>query len=108
VFDNPEKARTALRSSYEDEDFQHAAKWELIPFLAAWYGDTDLVLRIWKDEFPMHPLRTALMWGPAFAKARARPEFNSLMRDIGLAGYWRATGWPDKCQPVGQDDFRCA
>lgn len=107
VFDDREKARAVLRSWYEDEGFQHFLKWDLIPHLAAWYGDTDLVLRVWREEFPVTNVRTAYVWAPAFADARSRPEFKALMREIGLVDYWRVHGWPDKCQPVGADDFEC-
>jgi len=31
-----------------------------------------------------------------------------MMRDIGLADYWRTIGnWGDFCHPVGKDDFEC-
>jgi TolB-like protein len=107
VFDNPAKARAVLRAWYDDPDFQDPIKWDLIPILAAWYGDTDLVLRVWQDELPISTPRTAFIWGPAFAPARATPEFKALMTQIGLVDYWRAYGWADKCRPVDEDDFEC-
>jgi TolB-like protein/DNA-binding winged helix-turn-helix (wHTH) protein/Tfp pilus assembly protein PilF len=107
VFEEPEKAREALRSWYEDKSFRHVAKWDLIPVLAAWYGDTDMVLRVWKDELPGHIPRTVYIWGPAFANARARPEFKALVEEIGLVDYWREHGWADKCRPLGDADFEC-
>lgn len=107
VIDDPEKARTFLRATYDDPAFQHVAKWEIIPFLAAWLGDDALVLRIWRDELPVNNMRTIYMWGEAFAKARARPEFKQLARDLGLADYWRAHRWADKCRPLAGDDFEC-
>jgi hypothetical protein len=36
------------------------------------------------------------------------PGFKALMRETGLADYWRHTGdWGDVCRPVGDDDFEC-
>ncbi len=108
AFDNPERARAALRASYEDPSFLHASKWELVPSLAAWYGDTDLVLRVWRDELPINTMRTLYLWDDIFSKARSRPEFKQLARDLGLADYWRSTRWPDRCRPLAGDDFACS
>lgn len=107
VLEDPGKARSLLRSWYEDESFQHFCKWDLIPHLAAWFGDTGLVLRVWQDELPINNARTAYIWAPAFAEARSRPEFKELVRQIGLVDYWRTHGWADKCSPAGGDDFEC-
>ena len=107
VSNDPLKARTVLRSWYEDQRFQHFSKWDLTPFLAAWYHDDDLVLRVWRDELPTNMLRTKYIWGPAFGRARARPEFKALVQDLGLVEYWRAYGWADRCRPVDNVNFDC-
>jgi hypothetical protein len=36
------------------------------------------------------------------------PEFKELLVKRGLVDYWRATGWPDVCRPIGENDFDCA
>lgn len=107
AIDDPGKARAYLRAAYDDPAFQHVAKWEIVPFLAAWLGDDDLVLRIWRDELPVNNMRTMYIWGEVFAKARSRPEFKQLARDLGLVDYWRAYRWADKCRPLAGDDFEC-
>lgn len=107
VFDNPAKARAVLRTWYDDQTFQNALKWDLTPVLAAWFGDTELVLRVWQDELPINPARTAYIWTPAFAPARAKPEFKELVQEIGLVDFWRARGWADACRPLGGSDFEC-
>jgi TolB-like protein len=107
VFDDKAKARRALRSWYEGPGFQSALKYELIPFLAAWYGDTDLVLRVWRDDLPVNVVRMTQVWGPAYAPARSHPSFKTLMRDMGLVQYWRTYRWADKCRAVGASDFEC-
>jgi TolB-like protein len=106
-FDNPQRARAALRATYADPTLAHATRWELVPYLAAWLGDTDLVLEAWSDELPTNMLRTINIWDPAFADARKHPDFKPLMRKIGLVDYWRAKGWADKCRPLDGDDFEC-
>jgi TolB-like protein/DNA-binding winged helix-turn-helix (wHTH) protein len=107
VIDEPDKARAYLRTAYDDPAFQHAAKWEILPFLAAWLGDDELVLRAWRDQLPVNTMRTIYIWGEAFAGARARPEFKQLARDLGLVDYWRAYRWADTCRPLAGDDFVC-
>ncbi len=107
VMDDPVKARAYLRAAYEDPAFQHNAKWEILPILAAWAGDDELVLRVWRDELPVNTMRTIYIWGEAFSSARARPEFKQLARDIGFVDYWRAYRWADKCRPLAGDDFEC-
>jgi hypothetical protein len=72
-----------------------------------WYGDTDLVLRVWRDDLPVNVVRMTQVWGPAYAPARSSPSFKMLMQDMGLVDYWRTYGWADKCRPVGASDFEC-
>jgi len=38
---------------------------------------------------------------------RKTERFKALMRNTGIAKYWKARGWPDRCHPVGADDFAC-
>jgi tetratricopeptide (TPR) repeat protein len=47
-------------------------------------------------------------WLLVHSGARADPRFKELMREGGLADFWRQSGkWPDACAPVGKDDFEC-
>jgi hypothetical protein len=107
VMDNRDKSRAYLRAAYDDPAFQHFAKWEILPFLAAWLSDDELVLRVWRDELPVNSMRVIYIWGEAFTGARARPEFKQLMRDIGFVDYWRTYRWADKCRPLAGDEFEC-
>ena len=107
VFGDKEKARRVLRAWYDGPGFETASKYELIPFLAAWYGDTELVLRVWRDDLPVNVVRMTEVWGPAYAPARSSPSFKTLMQDMGLVDYWRTYGWANKCRPVGATDFEC-
>jgi adenylate cyclase len=47
------------------------------------------------------------LWSPEYAPIRNTARFKALMRNAGFVDYWRAKGWPDKCRPVGADDFVC-
>jgi TolB-like protein/DNA-binding winged helix-turn-helix (wHTH) protein len=107
AFDDHARARAILRTAYDDTSFRHAAKWQLVTFLAAWFGDIDLVLRAWRDELPVNTAQTIFIWGPAFSKVRSLPAFKDLARDIGYVDYWRHYRWADKCRPLTEDDFEC-
>jgi len=38
---------------------------------------------------------------------RADPRTKELLMKLNLPEYWRKVGWPDMCQPIGEDDFEC-
>ena len=46
------------------------------------------------------------IWPPRLASIRQDPRFVKLVTDAGRLDYWRANGWPDKCEPAG-DTFVC-
>ncbi|MCF6226931.1 MAG: hypothetical protein L3J22_11615 [Xanthomonadales bacterium] len=47
------------------------------------------------------------LWIPELTNLRQLPEFKQFLRDIGLVELWKTRGWPDLCQPLGEDDFEC-
>ncbi len=75
---------------------------------AAYYGDAptalSLMKRIPREAF-VGDIVLAL-WRPLFSNARKLPEFNELVRELGLVDYWRAHAWPDFCTPAGES-FTC-
>jgi TolB-like protein/DNA-binding SARP family transcriptional activator len=46
-------------------------------------------------------------WWPVPSSVRKTERFKTLMRDAGFVAIWRVRGWPDRCRPVGADDFEC-
>ncbi len=59
------------------------------------------------DDRSMFPADfLALDASPNFARFRADPRFEQLVRDAGLLDYWRAVAWPDLCRPEG-DGIEC-
>lgn len=43
-------------------------------------------------------------WGVA---VRQDPRFKEWVRKLGYEKFWRKYGWPDRCGPVGPNDFEC-
>jgi TolB-like protein len=56
---------------------------------------------------PRPAIFLAWVWAPEFDAARKSDAFKQYMRNVNLVAYWRNNGWPDKCRPVGEDDFEC-
>jgi len=44
---------------------------------------------------------------PMSGAMRQTTTFRQKLNDFGLLDYYREYGWPDLCQPVGEDDFKC-
>jgi hypothetical protein len=38
---------------------------------------------------------------------RADPRTKAYLSRLRLPEYWRKVGWPEPCQPVGDNDFEC-
>jgi hypothetical protein len=74
-------------------------------------GDADLALAslrgMWKGRSQNYE-DFWLLWTAPYSAMRTLPGYKALMRETGLADYWRQTGdWGDVCRPVGDDDFEC-
>jgi TolB-like protein len=79
--------------------------------LADALGDRDLALTMLRSYVTRNRGTTGTWWDPwlqVHSGVRADPRFKELMREAGLAEYWRQSGkWADFCGPVGEDDFEC-
>jgi hypothetical protein len=42
-----------------------------------------------------------------FKQLHAIPRTKEIMRESRLPEYWREIGWPERCRPIGDDDFEC-
>ena len=57
-------------------------------------------------RYEMRPT-TNIFWQPLFSGYRASAQFKEVMKERGILNYWRETGFPDICRPIGEDDFEC-
>jgi tetratricopeptide (TPR) repeat protein len=78
---------------------------------AAYFGDRSLSLQA--IETMSHKGYSFEIWGwilwrPVMRDMRGDPGFKRLLKEFGIAEYWRVAGnWGDFCKPVGNDDFEC-
>ena len=104
----PDRALALIKRAARDPAYQAATVLASLAVWAAHFGDDKLALELLTRSLHGVALYSYLAWLPVFHDVRALPEFKQLLRDIGLVDYWRSTGWPDVCRPVGADDFNCA
>lgn len=80
-------------------------------------GDADLAVAGLRKELEaadgfedgamaQHPY--VAFWNSPYSSLRAHPDYKQLLRQAGVADYWRQSGrWGDGCEPLGADDFQC-
>jgi tetratricopeptide (TPR) repeat protein len=78
----------------------------ILGFVYLHVGAPERALEFYEDGVWIPP-DVSLLWHSSYAPVRKMESFKSVVREIGLADYWRAKGWPDLCHPVGTDDFEC-
>jgi len=78
----------------------------LIAHWAAYFGDAPLALEQLRGIAHGSP-DEGLLWRPVLTDVRKLPGFKELVRNEGLAAYWRENGWPAFCRPTAADDFEC-
>lgn len=115
VFDNLGNP-AALREVFQRALNAPANDWidySAVAVYADGFGERDLALAaVRKDALTPnvrspHRLGTVL-WYPYKTGLRSDPRFKEIIREVGLADYWRKSGdWGDYCKPVGSDDFEC-
>ena len=108
LLEDPASGRAALRKFYADPAYTDVASIFGITRCAAQFGDAELALAGLRkaNEFS-HALMPAL-WGRSWQTVRTDPAFKQFATEVGLVAYWRDAGWPpDKCRPLGDDDFEC-
>ena len=76
---------------------------------AAYFGDAEMAFSLLNTPtLRANTVEFTRFWRPVARDVRRLPAFRQLVRDMGLVDYWRESGWPDLCKPVGADDFECS
>lgn len=68
------------------------------------YSITTLIYALGIYELPGFSF---LAWDPAYARYRQSNEFKEYIINAGILDYWKASGFPGQCKPMGTDDFEC-
>jgi len=88
---------------------------QVYPKIALFAGQYQLWTdTVWTLEF-IDP-ETALIYMTVLSPHRSKPWYEELIRlpenremiaNSRLPQYWRQIGWPERCRPVGEEDFEC-
>mgnify|MGYP001550548516 CR=1 FL=1 len=74
------------------------------------YPEIMTYLEDYNEQGQLLPINLDLgnyLWAPEHSELRQMPEFRKLLVDIGLVELWKKRGWPDLCQPLGENEFEC-
>ena len=110
LLDDPQRAIAELKQMAADPRAQSAIiQGAIIPQWAAALGDPEFALVGWsKLPMPVQRGYAIALWRPVYKNMRKLDGFKDLVRQMGLADYWRKTShWADDCHPVGDNDFEC-
>jgi len=102
-------ALEAIRKAFDHPDNQNISRLHRITHYADYFGDRDLALAALRRQMiDLSSSYVTYMWEPHLTGIRTDPRFKVLVRELGLADYYRTSGkWSDYCKPVGKDDFEC-
>jgi TolB-like protein len=112
LLEDPVQARRELRRRLELLQGQlDTIGVDTVAIWAAWFDDEELALdalQALSRQGNIFENWGFSLWRPLFRDVRGNPRFKTLVRDVGLVDYWRATGnWGEFCKPAGKDDFEC-
>jgi TolB-like protein len=106
---DPQAAVAILRRALTDPEYQSATAMLVLVYWADYFDDRALVLQsLRKTYVDLQGTNLGILWGPWRTQPRATPEFKAILKDLGLADYFRKSGnWGEYCKPIGDTDFEC-
>ena len=106
-FDSREEVLRILHEVHRDESLHWPRKLHDIAMAAAYFGEPEFALKVKAQDIGVNPSRIVAIWYPVMSEVRRLPGFKDLVTELNLVEYWRAYGWADVCEPLGNDDFAC-
>src|SRR4029077_14439640 len=105
LLEDPAAGRAALRKFHADPAYTDVSSITGITRFAAHFGDTELALAGLRKANEVSHALMGVIWDRSWQTVRRHPGFKNLATDLGLVAHWREAGWPDKCRPLGDEDF---
>jgi TolB-like protein len=108
VLKDRDAVRSLLARAAQQPEYQDSTRMAVLGLWAARYGDLDQVISCLRRTIVDFGSWAGVhgLWEPGLAALRNDPRFKALVREIGLADYWRRSGhWADDARAVGKDDF---
>jgi len=103
--------RVAMRAFIRDVIEKRRSHFEGVHRIADALDEPELALTALRASLKRPGQDFSRFWNPwiiPYSKVRTLPGFKDLMREAGIADYWRTSGkWGDFCQPLAGDDFEC-
>jgi len=109
--DHRDAALTTLRRLFADQTTQNSGAMLWLAAFADYFDDPDLALAALRRSYvDFGGTNVGMMWRPYRNPLRNDPRFKDIVRDLGLADYFRDSGnWGDYCRPIsGGADFECS
>jgi hypothetical protein len=106
-FDSPDRILSLLQAVYRDENTRWPRKLHDVSMVAAYFGFPEFALEVKGQEVRAGVVRMHALWTPVMSEVRRLPEFKDFVTEMNLVEYWRAYGWADHCEPLGENDFKC-
>jgi tetratricopeptide (TPR) repeat protein len=107
ALDDAEQGRAVVREMLEGARDRELFKILATAKFAAYFGDDELAIASLRRIGPqLLGVQITGIWDPLYERARKRPEFKELVRELNLTTYWRTTGqWGDFLRPTADGDF---
>lgn len=106
---DPETGLAAVRRAFDEPSMDNPPSLSNLAFFATYFGDPDLgVAAFGRSMRQGYSALMRVIWSPLLEPVREHPEFRELMGELGLVDYWRESGWPEHCAPLGANDFVCS
>lgn len=97
----------SLYAANESPEGAASSTQSFIAMLAAIYGDPDLAVSAWRRTLRGSFGYLMFTWTPYMTPVRTHSDFKGIAQESRLVEYWRQVQWPDQCEPVGSEDFKC-